>query len=489
MKFFLRWLVLLASVWCVGAARAQDDVVQLRVMTFNIWRGGELVDFGKVVEAIQAADADVVGVQEAEGNLRHLADALGWPHISERTHIISKYPIIDPPGGKGHYVLIQTYPGQVFAMANLHLPSDPYGPYLIRDGETMEAVMQNERETRLAALEPLLAAIDPLLEDGIPLVVTGDFNTPSHRDWTAAMTAVRPQNTVAVEWPVTLAAEAIGLVDTYRAVYPDPSVRIGMTWTPGYPVPRLNENEIVDRIDYVFAAPNIEVVDADIVGERGGQDVDIEIHPFPSDHRGMVATLRIAPVEPPLFVAPERRRVVVGEEIVVRYHAPNGENSDRIGIVPAGGAVDADLIMSIPPYEASFFGSVTFGSSALEPGEYEAVLLDGEGEALARSGFWVVAPGALPALTTDAERYAADDVLTVTWENAPALKWDWIGVYAAGDPDLYNYYDYAYTAASVAGAHEFDLAALALEPGEYELRLMLDDGFRVLASARFSVTP
>ncbi|RLT51005.1 MAG: hypothetical protein DWI68_04480, partial [Chloroflexi bacterium] len=50
----------------------------LRVMSFNIWLGGELVDLGKVVEAIKLSGADVVGLQESEGNARRIADLLGW---------------------------------------------------------------------------------------------------------------------------------------------------------------------------------------------------------------------------------------------------------------------------------------------------------------------------------------------------------------------------------------------------------------------------
>ena len=37
----------------------------LRVMSFNIWLGGELVDLGRVVEAIKLSGADVVGLQES----------------------------------------------------------------------------------------------------------------------------------------------------------------------------------------------------------------------------------------------------------------------------------------------------------------------------------------------------------------------------------------------------------------------------------------
>ena len=37
-------------------------------MTFNIWLGGDVVDSGSVIGAIQGAHADIVGLQEAEGN-------------------------------------------------------------------------------------------------------------------------------------------------------------------------------------------------------------------------------------------------------------------------------------------------------------------------------------------------------------------------------------------------------------------------------------
>jgi len=54
-----------------------DQPIELKVMTFNIWLGGNQVNIGKVVEAIEAANADVVGLQEAVGNERRIAEALG----------------------------------------------------------------------------------------------------------------------------------------------------------------------------------------------------------------------------------------------------------------------------------------------------------------------------------------------------------------------------------------------------------------------------
>ena len=69
-------------------------------------------------------------------NTQTIADLLGW-YASPRTSIISRYPLIDPSGGNGVYVYAELSPGRYVALANTHLPSDPYGPYLVRDGGTL----------------------------------------------------------------------------------------------------------------------------------------------------------------------------------------------------------------------------------------------------------------------------------------------------------------------------------------------------------------
>lgn len=493
-KRALQLLLVLLFLLPAHPLLAQDDApepVELRIMTFNIWVGGELVDFGKVVEAIEAADADIVGVQEATGNTRRLADALGWHYADERTQIIARSPLINPPDGDGSYIYAQVRPGEVVAIANVHLPSDPYGPYAVRDGATITEVLALEAETRLPAIEPHLPVWAKVAKSGIPVLLTGDFNSPSFRDWTEEVAATRGQVKYPVEWPVSAAVEAAGFQDTYRAIHPDPVAAPGNTWTYGYPHPRLLPDETIDRIDLVYAAGDVEVLDSEIVGERGGPDVDISILPFPSDHRGVVSTVRLTPGVPPLFVSTDRARIVQGEPIVVRYHAPEGEATDRIVITVFGGSAVEEPLMWLPPYEANFFGSVTFGSSELLPGAYDAVLVSGDDNELARTHFWVVEPGAKPAVFTDKAVYAPGEAIVAAWENAPAQRWDWLGIYAAGDPDLYNYLGYLYTEATVADEAAFDAAVLGeemLPPGEYVLRLMADDGYAVLASTTFTIT-
>jgi endonuclease/exonuclease/phosphatase family metal-dependent hydrolase len=471
-------LLIVALLAAAAPARAQQPA-EVRVMTFNIWLGGDVVDFGSVIAAIEGAHADIVGLQEAEGNTRAIAEALGWPYWSDRLHVVSRYPLIDPPVARGEYVLAQVSPGRVFALANVHLTSDPYGPYLVRDGRSLTRVLANERATRLPEIRHALRVLRPALRRGIPTFITGDFNTPSHLDWTAAADAVRADIHYPVAWPVTEAVQRAGFVDTYRAVHPDPVATPGITWTFGYPFPRIAANEVVDRIDLIQASAGVEVLDSGIVGPPGTRDVTVPIDPYPSDHRAVVSTVRLTPAAPGPFASVLHRRVERGDAIGVRYSAPRGEGVDTLRIVRHRGRPAASL-MTLPPQEASFYGSLTFGSGGLRPGRYDAILVTRGNRVLSRSDFWVVRRNAAPRVRA----HQRGKRVRVAWHNAPGYRRDWVGVWKRGDVDLYNdYLTFAYTRASVAGSTTFS----GLAPGRYVVRLMKDDGYAELAKASFTV--
>lgn len=482
-------LVLVLAILFGPVTQAQDESVELRVMTFNVWLGGVQVDFAQVVAAVQAAQADVVGLQEAEGHTRRLAEAIGWAYVDERLQIISRYPLIDPPDGKGIYTFVEVQPGRVVAMANVHLPSSPYGPEAVRDGSTIEEVLALENETRLPALAQQLKVLPPLVAQGIPVFLTGDFNTPSHLDWTDDMTKAREQVKFPLAWPVSQTLAEAGFRDSYRDVYPDPVKRLGLTWTPGYPHPFLRPTETLDRIDWVLAAGQSSTLNSQIVGEADNHEVDIAVTPWPADHRAVVSTFKVTPVAPPVLVAVNRRAVTVGDEIMVRYHAL-GNEGERIVIVPAQGNLAQAALMSLPPQESAVDGSVVFGTALLDPGPYEAGLLDAKGAELARIPFWVAAKDATPEVSLSKTTYAVNEPIIVNWQNAPGYRWDWLGIYQAGETDLYNYITYLYTGAEMAGSVTFDESAFSesLPAGAYEVRLMRDDGYMLLATVPFTVT-
>jgi endonuclease/exonuclease/phosphatase family metal-dependent hydrolase len=185
------------------------------VMTFNVWYGGVQVDFPAIGQAIRAADADIVGVQEPEGRLRRIARSAGLPYVDETLHLISRYPLFaaDVGGVRVAYAAVDL--DHVVAIANVHLTATPYGPEWIRDGRSAAAVLKLERETRLPEIKPYLRPLAALARRGVPVFLTGDMNSPSHLDWPS------------LEWPVSKALADAGFRDSYRDVHPDPVARLG----------------------------------------------------------------------------------------------------------------------------------------------------------------------------------------------------------------------------------------------------------------------
>src|SRR6476661_1235325 len=97
----------------------------VRVMTLNIFYGGDEIDLqtgnfchksagcpetlAKVEDVIARSGADIVGIEEGEHNAGVIAQALGW-NANDRTQVISRYPIVDPPGANGLYVWVEVIP-------------------------------------------------------------------------------------------------------------------------------------------------------------------------------------------------------------------------------------------------------------------------------------------------------------------------------------------------------------------------------------------
>jgi endonuclease/exonuclease/phosphatase family metal-dependent hydrolase len=485
-------LVLLLFAALLAPTALHAEPVELRVMTFNVWYGGEQVDLATVAAEIRAADADVVGLQEVDGNLDTIAELAGYSHIDPRRRILSRYPIFDSgtgrretdtevpysiagldPGAVHAWVMVR--PGEVVAVGNTHLSSDPSGMEAIARGATPDDVraMEQVRVREAEALRPLGA----LGGKGVPVVLTGDFNAPSHLDWTPA-TIAAGRGPYVFEWPVSRLLEQAGLRDSWREAHPDPVTKPGLTWTPGTPHPKLNPAEVLGRIDFIYAAGPVETLASRIVGETGGPDVDIAIAPYPSDHRAVVSTFRVEPVAAPPLISASPRRVTRGESALIRGHDPSGTWS--AGIVRRG---ETAAITGLYHTNEAWRAAARLGTFELEPGDYDAMLFDAANRPQARAGFTVVARDAVPSIA--AVDVAAGEPLSVSWQNAPGAARDWIGLYSAGEADLNAYQGFAYTQANVNGQATIDTAALPL--GEYEARLLFDEGFEVLAAARFTI--
>lgn len=482
-----------------SASSSAAGSMPLHVMTFNVEYGGEGVDFSSVPAAIEAAGADVVGVEEAFGNTKKIADALGWHYYDPRLQIVSRLPLLDPPDGNGVYTFVEVAPGHVVAIANVHLPSAPYGPHLIRDGATTKEVMTREEHRRVPVITPIVDTLKPLIAAGIPSFITGDFNTPSHQDWTDETVGLRPHVKFAFDWPVSEVVEGAGFHDSFRDIYPDPVTDPGITWPAARPKsggynPGLSDQAARDRIDFVYAGGPATTTDSVIWGEEGGQDEGVmqTITPWPSDHRAVVSTFDVQPAVPPVMVTTASRLFHTGDDVPVAFHAP-GEDGEQVAVVHAGDDVGAALDTQPTGDGGPADGTVTFTSEAWKAGAYEVVLASGDGTELARYPFWIQDAGVDAQISTGKPTYAEDEPIDVSWQAAPGNRWDWVGIYKRGaDPNVAYYILWLYTDATVEGSIVLDADAHGpwpLKPGKYSVYLLIDDSYVKVAAGNFTVTP
>lgn len=255
-----------------------DDKMTVRVMTYNIWYGGEQINFRDTVDAIKHSKADIVGLQECDANLHKLAELCGLQYVDERRFIISRFPIFDSgrtgrrtEDGPGAYAIhgldsnavhawILIAPGKVIAFANTHQNWDPYGPDLAAAGGTPEELMALEEAARGEDVRALTEACREIAQTSTPFFLTGDFNCPSHLDWTEDMVGAQPQIRYPFDWPSSRSLTDIGLIDTFRSMHPHAHKKHGITFGPGQPAPLpMNADQYRDRIDFIYASGDIEV--------------------------------------------------------------------------------------------------------------------------------------------------------------------------------------------------------------------------------------
>ena len=178
----------------------------------------------------------------------------------------------------------------------------------------------------------------------------------------------------------------------------------------------------------------------------------------------------------------EPRVATRGERVSVRYTQTRRGGGRKIAILRG-----SKPVASLPIYDASDHLASYFGTRSLRPGAYRAALLDGDGSVAASYRFWIEAPGTRPSISATSHDAAAQPI-KLRFGGAPGNKLDWVGIYRAGEDDLYQYYGFKYTGARPSGRITFTKADLGtLAAGRYRATLMLDDGYTVLADTTFSV--
>ncbi|MEX1045951.1 MAG: endonuclease/exonuclease/phosphatase family protein [Actinomycetota bacterium] len=465
------------------------------IMEFNVEYGGGLVDFDSVPEAIRRSGAQIVAIEEASGKTQKIADALGWDYVDEQRQLVSQVPLYPPPDGDPAYAYAELAPGKTVAIANIHLTSSPYGPNIIeRKDASLKEVFATERKNRVPEIEPVAETMGGLAGEGVPSFIVGDFNTPSHRDWTGEMVGERPQIRFAVDWPVTRIVEDAGFVDSFRAVHPDAKQEPGLTWPAWRQKVKgwdpVKGESLEDRIDMIFAAGPVKTLDSFVMGEPGGP-VEMSVDPWPSDHRAIVSEFQVDLSDvppPPSLVAVQEPLVDTDRPLEVSFQAPGNEGEQIVIVEEGADPSEANLKASTgegsPPS-----GTVTFDISDMPPAAHTVILVGAEGSEIASAPVWFQEPGAIPLVETAKPSYRPGEPVVIEWYGAPANRWDWVGIFHRGDKPG-QYMQWQYTKATVAGETKIDNNSPGpwpLEPGPYTVRLLLDDGYKVAAESDFTV--
>jgi exonuclease III len=277
---------------------AEEEFDEIKVMTHNVLY---TTSNDATLQVLRETDADIIGLQEVStSRLIDLAQKLHYHFHSfskttanlndEDTGILSRFPITR---FFENGVVVRVNPKLELAVFTVHLAPYPYEPYDFRDGviTTAEAAVASASKLRLPALEPVLEEINNARNDGIPVFLTGDFNEPSHFDWTTQTASSNMHFNKVVEWPVSKMITQSGLIDAYRSRFPNAANFPGVTWTTIE-----SPDEVYDRIDMVYQTDEqaFTLKDVRLVGGVG-DIAGILVKDYPSDHYAVIATYKLEP--------------------------------------------------------------------------------------------------------------------------------------------------------------------------------------------------
>ncbi|MDO5978236.1 endonuclease/exonuclease/phosphatase family protein [Flavivirga spongiicola] len=355
-KIYVFFVVLGVSYGCISANKDQHNEVEnpefsevhfngtLKVLSLNTWHEGELVDggFDAIVDIILQTEVDVIILCEIRNSnniifSNKITDELkkrGEDYYSFNSGkspiVLSKFPIVSKPVIDNTSLtkcIVKLNETLQVALYAAHLDYTHYACYLPRgyDGITWKKLpepvldvskilLQNKASSRDEAIELFVKDASVEKENGNLVLLAGDFNEPSHLDWTMETKDLFDHNGTVVPWHNSITLKENNYVDAYRMKYPNPTTHPGFTWA-AYNID-VELSKLVwtpdaddrDRIDFIyynndsrFTLEDIIVVgpSGSIVNGQGIQDnslLDKFLLPqgkWPSDHKGLLATFRI----------------------------------------------------------------------------------------------------------------------------------------------------------------------------------------------------
>ncbi|WP_242204515.1 endonuclease/exonuclease/phosphatase family protein [Aestuariivivens insulae] len=317
---------------------------ELKVLALNMWHEGTAVNggFDAIADIILQTEADIVMLCETanynetifSNRIKDKMKALGVAyytfHSAKSSTILSKYPIVSKPAiGTTSLTkcIVKLDESKQLAVYGAHLDYTHYACYLPRgyDGITWkklpepitninEILQQNLDSGRDEAIEIFVNDAAEEQKKGNMVLLAGDFNEPSHLDWTETTKDLYDHNGTVVPWHNSVTLQESGYLDAYRVKYPDPVTHPGFTWAAFNTDVQLSklvwtpEADDRDRIDFIYFNQDARLTLNDviivgpsgcIVNGQGKEDTSLQdkfLLPqgkWPTDHKGVLATFKI----------------------------------------------------------------------------------------------------------------------------------------------------------------------------------------------------
>lgn len=277
----------------------------LRVLQYNTWNEGGKVEGGResIRLTIKEINPDIVLLQEIrtqkfidetieyfkERGLTYYGKSL---NISSA--ILSKYPIKSIRNsdelGKDSYAFVKAVVGiedSEFVFYSIHLDWEHLAYYNVRgvDGQSYDYIEQwndvdkilaeNARSRRPNEVKAIISDAEEEIKKGRIVILGGDFNEASFRDWNEDTRNMRDHNNLVIPWECSRMLDEAGFVDCYRSFYRNPVTHPGFTCNAGnkWADPKDLTAAVLDdreRIDHNFYYPDkrIKLIRAMIIGPK-----------------------------------------------------------------------------------------------------------------------------------------------------------------------------------------------------------------------------
>jgi len=266
----------------------QSRVDEIKLLCWNIWHGGRrdgnTRGLQTTIGIIKESAADIICMQETYGSGPVIADSLGYIfyYRSSNLSIHTRYPIIDTHGEGDPFriggVTLRLSDEQQIRVFSLWINSSPNVDVTIPNAMDADTLITLENTTRVKEINEILSKIRPLGKS-IPIIVAGDFNSPSHLDWTEGTS--NWHRGLIVEWPVSKSMIKAGYSDAFRDVYPEPTSNYGRTWSP-----RFISSACHERIDHIYhQGGSLRPVQAAMLDRNSIQ--------WPSDHAAVLVSFTL----------------------------------------------------------------------------------------------------------------------------------------------------------------------------------------------------